>query len=169
MAPELATTDVRGGALRLLTTGLYVLTTCVEDMIHSATIAWVSQVSAEPTLVMVALRRNSHLAQSVRQAHRFALNILAAEQAALAAQFFVHHAEPAATSTISGFGFRPGMGHCPLLTDAMAWLECRVAAELPSPGDHVLVLGEVTGAGMRHQGQPMVLWATPWSYGGTTG
>ena len=33
---------------------------------------------------MVALRRNSHLAQAVRKAHRFALNILAEDQQELA-------------------------------------------------------------------------------------
>jgi flavin reductase (DIM6/NTAB) family NADH-FMN oxidoreductase RutF len=53
-----------------------------------------------------------------------------------------------------------------LITDALAWLECRLDAELPNPGDHNLLLGEVTGAGIRRMGKPIVLWETPWSYGG---
>ena len=36
-------TDVRNDALRLLSNGLYVLTACVGDMIHAATISWASQ------------------------------------------------------------------------------------------------------------------------------
>ena len=48
----------------------------------------------------------------------------------------------------------------------MAWLECKLVAEPASPGDHALMLGEVTGAGVRRQAQPMVLHDTPWSYGG---
>jgi flavin reductase (DIM6/NTAB) family NADH-FMN oxidoreductase RutF len=167
MTPEQTTTDVRSDALRLLTNGLYILTTCVEDVIHSATVSWVSQVSAQPALVLVALRRNSRLAQAVRQAHRFALNILEADQEALAQRFFTHHSEPAAATRVAGLAARPGAGHCPLLTDALAWLECRLAAELTSPGDHTLMLGEVTGAGVRRQGQPLALGMTPWRYGGT--
>jgi flavin reductase (DIM6/NTAB) family NADH-FMN oxidoreductase RutF len=169
MATEQALTDVRSDALRLLTSGLYILTTCVEDTLHGATVVWVSQVSSEPLLVLVALRRNSHLAQAVRKAHRFALNILAADQGALAERFFKHLTAPAASANLQGFAYRSTTGHCPLLTDSMAWLECRMAAEPESPGDHALFLGEVTGAGVRRQGQPMVLWDTTWSYGGKTG
>ena len=169
MTPEQALTDVRSDALRLLTSGLYVLTTCVEDTLHGATVVWVTQVSSEPLLVLVALRRNSHLAQAVRKAHRFALNILAADQEALAERFFRHLTTPANSTDLQGFAYRPATGHCPLLTDAMAWLECRLAAEPESPGDHALFLGDVTGTGVRRQGQPMVLWDTTWSYGGRTG
>jgi len=168
MSPEQTSTDVRSDALRLLTNGLYVLTTCLENTIHSAAVAWVSQVSAQPPLVLVALRRNSHLAHAVRKAHRFALNILSADQETLAAQFFAYQTASAAATALSGFAVRPDVGHCPLLTDAMGWLECRVAGELATPGDHALILGEVTGAGIRRHGQPLTLWMTPWSYGGAT-
>ncbi|MDQ1300622.1 MAG: 4-nitrophenol 4-monooxygenase/4-nitrocatechol 2-monooxygenase, reductase component [Chloroflexota bacterium] len=51
-------------------------------------------------------------------------------------------------------------------TDALGWLERRFAGEPATPGDHVLILGEVTGAGVRRPGQPLPLWMTPWSYGG---
>jgi flavin reductase (DIM6/NTAB) family NADH-FMN oxidoreductase RutF len=166
MMSEQALTDVRSDALRLLSSGLYVLTTCVGDTLHGATVAWVTQVSSEPLLVLVALRRNSHLALAVRKAHRFALNILAADQEALAERFFSHATVPAVSTNLQGFAYRPATGHCPLLTDALAWLECRMAAEPESPGDHALFLGEVTGTGVRRPGQPMVLWDTTWSYGG---
>jgi flavin reductase (DIM6/NTAB) family NADH-FMN oxidoreductase RutF len=169
MTPEQALTDVRSDALRLLTSGLYVMTTCVEDTLHGATVVWVTQVSSEPLLVLMALRRNSHLAQAVRKAHRFALNILAVDQDALAEHFFDHTVTPATSIDLQGFAYRPATGHCPLLTDAMAWLECRLAAEPESPGDHALFLSEVTGTGVRREGQPMVLWDTTWSYGGKTG
>ena len=168
MTPEQAPLDVRGDALRLLTNGLYVLTTCVDDVIHSATVAWVTQVSAEPALLLVALRRNSHLAQAVRRAHRFALNILAADQPVLAEQFFNHLSVPSTSPNLSGFAFREGAGHCPLLTDTLAWLECRLAAEPESPGDHALIVGEITATGVRREGAPLVLGQTIWSYGGLT-
>ena len=166
MTPERLNTDVRNEALRLLSNGLYVLTACVGDTIHAASVSWVSQVSFQPPLVMVAFQRGSHLAQAVRKAHRFAVNILGAEQLALAESFLHHLTAPATTTDLAGQAFRHDSAHCPLLRDSLAWLECRLAAELGTPGDHVLLLGEVTGAGIRRSGQPMVLWSTPWSYGG---
>jgi flavin reductase (DIM6/NTAB) family NADH-FMN oxidoreductase RutF len=172
MTPEavqenaLQVTDVRSDALRLLSCGLYVLTTCVAGTIHAAAVSWVSQVSSEPPLVLVALRRNSHLAQAVRKAHRFALNILGSNQATLAESFLGLVTLPAEEKTIAGLAFRSSAAHCPLLTDSLGWLECRLAAEPPSPGDHCLLLGEVTGAGIRRAGVPLTLWDTPWSYGG---
>jgi flavin reductase (DIM6/NTAB) family NADH-FMN oxidoreductase RutF len=166
MTPDTPTTDVRNDALRLLSSGLYVLTACLEDSFHAATVSWVSQVSFQPPLVMVALQRNSHLAHAVRKAHRFAVNILGVGQEALAERFFTHLTAPMGEPSLAGLSVRSGAGHCPLLTDALAWLECRLAAEPPSPGDHHLLLGELTAAGTRRQGKPLALWETPWSYGG---
>jgi flavin reductase (DIM6/NTAB) family NADH-FMN oxidoreductase RutF len=159
-------TDVRSDALRLLSSGLYVLTTCVADTIHAAAVSWVSQVSFEPPLVLVALRRNSHLAHAVSKTHRFALNILGSNQASLAEPFLGLVTLPAEERTIAGLAFRSSAAHCPLLTDSLGWLECRLAAEPPTPGDHCLLLGEVTGAGIRRADAPLTLWDTPWTYGG---
>jgi flavin reductase (DIM6/NTAB) family NADH-FMN oxidoreductase RutF len=164
MTPD-AVTDVRGDALRLLSSGLYILTACSADTIHAAAVSWVSQVSFQPLLVSVALRRNSHLAHAVRKGHRFALNILASDQMALAEPFLGSVSLPAGDPTLAGLAFRSSAAHCPLLTDALGWLECRLAAEPPTPGDHCLMLGEVTGAGIRRAGVPLTLWSTPWSYG----
>jgi flavin reductase (DIM6/NTAB) family NADH-FMN oxidoreductase RutF len=165
MTPE-AVTDVRGDALRLLSSGLYVLTACSAGTVHATAVSWVSQVSFQPPLVLVALRRNSYLAQAVRKGHRFALNILDADQEALAEPFLASVSLPAGDPTLAGLAFRSSAAHCPLLTDALGWLECRLAAEPPTPGDHCLLLGEVTGAGVRRAGAPLVLRDTPWSYGG---
>jgi flavin reductase (DIM6/NTAB) family NADH-FMN oxidoreductase RutF len=160
------TADLRSEALRLLTNGVYILTACLGDTIHAVTVTWVSQVSFQPPLVLTALRRNSHMVNAVRKARRFALNIIAPDQELLAERFFQHVTIPDTSPDLSGYAFRPSPAHCPLLTDALGWLECRVAAEPPTPGDHSLILGEVTQAGVRRPGAPMVLYHTPWSYGG---
>ena len=159
-------TDVRSEALRLLSGGLFVLTSCADDAIHAAAVSWVSQVSSQPALVLVALRRNSHLAQAVRRSHRFALNIPGRDQEDIARRFLSHQVFSSTGSELADRAFRMSPSHCPLLTDTLAWLECRFAAEPSSPGDHCLVLGEVTGAGVRREGPPLSLLDTPWSYGG---
>lgn len=169
MAPETAASDVRTEALNLLSNGVYVLTAATADTLHAATVTWAVQVSFQPALVMVALRRNSHLAQAVRKAHRFALNMLAEDQRELAQRFFTHYSVPAEPAGGPDWPFRFTLGKCPLLTEGVAWLECKLVAEPPSPGDHALMLGEVSGAGVRRQAKPMVLRDTPWSYGGIKG
>lgn len=169
MTPEPATTDVRTEALNLLSSGVYVLTAAAADSLHAATVTWAGQVSFQPALVLVALRRNSHLAQAVRKAHRFALNILAEDQKQVAERFFTHHTLPADAAGGPDSPFRMTVGKCPLLTDGIAWLECKLVAEPPSPGDHALMLGEVSGAGVRRPARPMALYDTPWSYGGIKG
>jgi flavin reductase (DIM6/NTAB) family NADH-FMN oxidoreductase RutF len=144
MAPDAATSDVRTEALHLLSNGIYVLTAAAADTFHAATVTWAVQVSFQPALVLVALRRNSHLAQAVRKAHRFALNILAEDQQAVAERFFTNYAVPAEPGNGPPIGgsptggpssgppdwpFRLTVGKCPLLTDGMAWLECKLVAE----------------------------------------
>src|SRR5512135_1416750 len=119
-------TDVRNEALRRIANGVYILTTCLGEQIHAATVTWVSQVSFQPPLVLVALQKNSRLAHTVRKAHRFALNLLEADQAPLASMFFEHTAVSAAGQDLAGFSFRYDPAHCPLLTDCAAWLECRL-------------------------------------------
>lgn len=166
MTPDTPTNDVRTEALNFLSNGVYVLTAASADQVHAATVTWASQVSFQPTLVMVALRRNSHLAQAVRKAHRFALNMIAEDQRELAARFFSHFTASPEGTPGSDWPFRLTLGKCPLLTEGMAWLECKLVAEPASPGDHASMLGEVTGAGVRRQGKPMILYDTPWSYGG---
>ena len=169
MTPEAAASDVRTEALNLLSNGVYVLTAGTPDTLHAATVTWAVQVSFQPALVVVALRRNSHLAQAVRKAHRFALNILGEDQSDVAQRFFTHFTLPAESAGAQESPFRLTVGKCPLLTDGLAWLECKLVAEPTSPGDHALMLGEVSGAGVRRQARPMILHDTPWSYGGIKG
>lgn len=166
MTPDTPANDVRTEALNYLSNGVYVLTAATGDTVHAATVTWASQVSFQPALIMVALRRNSHLAQAVRKAHRFALNIVAHDQHDLVARFFSHFAAEPQAAPSPEWPFRFTLGKCPLLIEGLAWLECKLVAEPPSPGDHALMLGEVTGAGVRRQGRPMILRDTPWSYGG---
>ena len=160
--------DVRRDALSLITNGLYVLTSRTDDSVHAITVSWVTQVSAQPPTVLVALRRNSHLSAAVHKAKRFALNILASDQDELAEKFFRHVVIAQPTGALEDAPFRLGQARVPLLTDAMAWIECRLIGSPESSGDHELVLGEVIGSGVRRQEAPMVLWQTPWTYGSHT-
>ena len=54
-------TGTRKKTLRLLSNGVYVLTSRSEDRYGAATVSWVSQASFKPPLIMVAVRRESNV------------------------------------------------------------------------------------------------------------
>jgi flavin reductase (DIM6/NTAB) family NADH-FMN oxidoreductase RutF len=47
----------------------------------------------------------------------------------------------------------------------LGWVECRVVTTLPA-GDHTLALGEVIGAGVEHEGEPLTLSEAGFKYAG---
>ena len=51
-------------------------------------------------------------------------------------------ATPAGTDRFAGLDWQPGHRGIPLLTDALATLECEIVAEHPT-GDHWIVVGRV--------------------------
>jgi flavin reductase (DIM6/NTAB) family NADH-FMN oxidoreductase RutF len=166
------TTDsalVRADVFRLLSNGVYILSAYDGESLHAATVTWVTQVSFQPPLILVALRRNSHLGAAIHRAHRYAVNILEKGQEKVAETFFSHQVGTPQADALAGFPVRTSQTKCPLLTAAIAWMECRLADELATSGDHTLVLGEVTATGIRRQGTPLLLGDTPWSYGRLVG
>lgn len=139
--------DAKRTSLRMIPYGLYVLTAAVEaEKAAAAAVTWVTQASFEPPLVVACVRVDSFVHDVVEEAGAFALNVLAKDQEEIAVQFFKPN-EPEGM-TIGGYSFQFGEAGCPLLDDAPAYIECKVAGALKE-GDHTVFLGEVVGAGVR--------------------
>ena len=68
---------------------------------------------------------------------RFGVNVLGRQHERFAAR-----ATPAGADRFAGLDWEPGRGGAPLLTDALATLECEIVAEHPA-GDHWIVVGRV--------------------------
>ena len=92
-------------------------------------------VSLEPPLVAWSLGTRSGSLPAFLAAPRFAINILAANQEAIARRF----TGPAA-DRFAGVGWTPGLGGIPLLDGCLARLECRTARRIEA-GDHWLLFG----------------------------
>ncbi len=170
MVPESeSTTDVRQGvrqAMRTLTYGLYVLTTAVNGEAHAATVTWVTQISFQPRLVAVGLKRDTRMYEVVKQAGLFCLNVVGEGQEKLAATFFKFvEADPQAR-TIGGYAYELHEMGAPVLPETAAWIICRVTEEASPRGDHALVIGEVVAGGVNPDRRPLALRDTPWSYAG---
>lgn len=155
----------KSAPLRLISYGLYILTTQANGELNGASVSWLTQISFEPKLVLVALRKGTRIQTMVRPGGYFVIHIPGRHQAEMVNTFF----KPANVEggRLSGYAYRLSPHSCPILVDAIGWFECRVVAEHGEQGDHVLVIGEVVGGDVRPEaGEPLALRDTPWSYGG---
>jgi flavin reductase (DIM6/NTAB) family NADH-FMN oxidoreductase RutF len=154
---------VRKKALRMLTYGLCVATSGNEGTPAAGTINWVSQSSFSPPWVMMAIKADSGLYQAIVESRIFAVHIVGKSQKEMAMAFF-KGAIPSG-GTLNGYRVETGETGAPLLVDAPAWFECRVVSEV-NGGDHVIFVGEVVGAGVRNDAEPLTLRDTGLFYGG---
>lgn len=157
--------EVKKKTLRLLTYGLYVLTATAGEEVAAGTVNWLSQASFTPPLVMVGVKADSRLHALIERSHRFAVNILAADQKDVASAFF--RPSQVEGHRINGYPFEPGPEtNAPLLLDLPAWFEARVT-DAVKRGDHTVFVAEVVNAGLRRpEARPLVMWDTGWFYGG---
>ena len=150
-------------ALRLFTYGLYAVTTGTAEEWNAFTANWLSQVSFDPPLLALSVENASVSLPMIRTTGVFAVNVYAEDQRGLAGQLGKSRAKHA--EKLAGLRHEIGETGCPLLTDALAWVECRVDSETPA-GDSTLVLGRVVGAGVRRQGEPLTMRAAGFKHAG---
>jgi len=134
-------------ALGNITYGIYVLTSFYKEEINGMIASWVSQVSYDPLLIMVAVHPNRYSHYLIAKSGCFALHVLAADQSNLLGRF----KGPDPKGKFSSIQWQRGQTGCPVLKECMAYFECRVTAEY-TPGNHTLFLGEVLEANVLARG-----------------
>jgi len=155
---------VKQKTLRLLSNGVYVLTSRSGDRYGAATITWVSQASFRPPLIMAAVRRESKVFQCLSESGYAVLHILGDRQQDLARRFF--YPTHAAGRTINGEAFMEGRTAAPILPILPAYVECRLERTVETEGDYAVVILSVVEADCRDTVQPLTPADTPWKYGG---
>lgn len=151
-------------ALRMLSNGMYVITSRSGDSYGAATITWVSQASFTPPLIMAAVRRDSNVFKCMAQSQIAAIHILADYQQKLAQRFFAP--TQAQDGTINGEPITAGKTSAPILLEAPAYVECKVRQIVNEEGDHAIVVLEVVEAECRQTVRPLTIGNSPWHYGG---
>jgi len=120
-------------------TGVTVVTSVGDDGEPVGTTASaVTSLSLEPPLVLVCFDRASLTLQAIRTHGAFVVNVLAAPQQHLSANF----ARRGLAAAWDGVRHRPGPTGSPRLQGVLAVLECTVENRLPG-GDHEIVVGRV--------------------------
>jgi flavin reductase (DIM6/NTAB) family NADH-FMN oxidoreductase RutF len=141
-------------ALGRIPSGLFVLTLRRGEMETGMLTSWVQQCAFEPPYLSIALKRNRPIMAHLTDGSLFTLNILDHSQTDMVAHF--------------GRGFdlgqpafleldilRPDDASAPVLSEALAYLQCRVSGRF-GVGDHELILGMVLGGKLLNDCPPMV-------------
>ncbi|WP_424214266.1 flavin reductase family protein [Streptomyces sp. BI20] len=116
-----------------------------------------SSVSLDPPLVCFCPARTSSTWPLIRAAGAFAVNILAADQRELCRGFAVTGGDK-----FAGVDWTPAGNGAPLLTGALATVECELA-EVIEGGDHLIALGRVTALRAHRETDPLLYFRR--SYG----
>jgi flavin reductase (DIM6/NTAB) family NADH-FMN oxidoreductase RutF len=150
-------------ALRMITYGLYVVSTRQGDTLNAAAVNWITQASFKPPLVAMGLKRDSETFVHMKDSGIFSISMLESGQKDMAFDLFrptVHEG-----NKLNGYGYETAETGAPIFTDAPAWVEGKVT-DIVERGDHAVVIGEVTNAGVRREASPLTLAETGVYYGG---
>lgn len=125
--------------------GVVVITTHSGDRdrpgLRGMTVSAVASLSLDPPMLLVCLNAASGTQEAVRTTGRYAVNILAEHQAELARRF----ARPGNDDKFDGVDVRKGITGVPVLSGALAVLECEVVEEVAG-GTHRVFLSRVAHA-----------------------
>ena len=150
--------------LRLLTNGMYILTSRDGLTLGAATVTWVSQSSFKPPLLMAAVRKDSSVFRCLVKSRIAALHILGSHQQSIAQKFF--SPTKADGVALNGEPFFEGKTSAPILKNLHAYLECKVVDVREEYGDHAIVVLQVVEAELLKPVEPLTIPGSPWEYGG---
>src|SRR2546425_5567367 len=120
--------------------GVTVITTREQGTNYGLTASAMTSLTLDPPMLLVCINKNTGTQAAISRTRTFGVNILDLDQAHLAYQF----AKPQ-SNKFEGVDFSYGSLGVPLLTGALARIECRVAADVEA-GTHKVFLAEVESA-----------------------
>ena len=118
-------------------TGVTVASTRVGDDLWGMTANAVTSLSLDPPLVLLAVVRGTQSHAQFLEGECFALSILAEHQESISSRFAGKGPKDFADLEI-----RTAVTGAPILTDALAWVDCRLESVLPG-GDHDTLLNSI--------------------------
>ncbi|MBS67931.1 MAG: flavin reductase [Pseudomonas sp.] len=139
-------------ALGHYASGITVITSLIDDEPLGFTCQSFYSVSMSPPLVSFSVMANSYSYPKMRQAGRFAVNILSGEQIQISNTF----ARQGADKWHDVEWQESPLGN-PIIGGSLHWLDCEIHAEHVA-GDHLIVIGEVKALNLEEAAtvQPLV-------------
>jgi flavin reductase (DIM6/NTAB) family NADH-FMN oxidoreductase RutF/CheY-like chemotaxis protein len=137
---EVSTQDILFSSI---TNGVYIVTVSDQGQINGVTTPWVSQLSYDPPMVMVAIAPLRKCHEMITNSGQFSLNILASGQVDVAARFALTTGRE--MDKFEGVVPQRTPAGNPLLSGVFAYIDCELVKTV-AVGDHSLFVGEVIGA-----------------------
>jgi len=118
---------------------------------NAAPVSFVSPLSADPALLMIALRPERHTLANIREMKDFVLNLPGEKllnQAMICSKPFpkgVSEIKEAKLTEVKAKKVK-----APRIAECLAWIECKFSQEYPT-GDHQLIIGEILVAEIKDE------------------
>ncbi|BEL08089.1 hypothetical protein Q0Z83_062800 [Actinoplanes sichuanensis] len=139
--------------------GVCLVTTVGPHGMHGMTASSFSSVSLDPPMVSVCLGNHLPSRALLGAAGRFAISFLGRDQAHIGRRFAGQ--DRSVTDRFAGLDWTITPNGCPVLSEAVAWLDCTVAHAYPG-GDHTIFVGAVTGAALPRVTAPLLFHSRNW-------
>lgn len=123
-----------------LSCGVYVVGVAHGQRRNAFTAAWVAQISYRPLLLALSVNPQNFSCDLIRSGHAFAVSVLSQGQLHLAQHFGTRSGRT--DDKLAGIRWRTAQTGAPILSDAMAYFDCRLHFTRRA-GDHLLVVGKI--------------------------
>ncbi len=128
-------------ALGRISGGLYIITAKKGDLKGAMLASWVSQASFQPLGLTIAVAKDRAIESMMQVGDRFVLNVLEEGNYQGLMKHFLKRFPPGA-DRFAGVKTQPAENGSPILTDALAYIECKVASRMEL-SDHWIVYATV--------------------------
>ena len=128
-------------ALGRISGGLYIITAKKGDIKGAMLASWVSQASFQPLGLTIAVAKDRAIESLMQVGDRFVLNILEEGNYQGLMKHFLKRFPPGA-DRFAGVKTQPAENGSPILTDALAYIECKVSSRMEL-SDHWVVYATV--------------------------
>lgn len=121
-----------------ITHGVYIVGVTHHGEDNAFTAAWLMQLSFDPLLLALSINPRHRSYALLMGGTVFSVNVLGEGQINLAK----HFGQPAGANKLAGVPWCRKTTGAPVLSDAIAYFDCRLRHRVPA-GDHELVIGQV--------------------------
>ncbi|MDD5224477.1 MAG: flavin reductase family protein [bacterium] len=147
-------TSKETNGLRLLTYGIYFLGCRAGDSVNGMIASWVMQVSFQPRLIAVGVKKERRSHDLIRDGGVFSLCVLDKNQSGQMGLF--KGEKRIDDKTIEGVPYEKLKTGAPVLKECVGFVECKLVQSVET-GDHTVFVGEVINEGVRG-GDPLTTW-----------
>lgn len=128
-------------ALGRISGGLYIITAQKGNVSGAMLASWVAQASFKPLGISIAVAKDRAIESLMHVDDKFVLNVLEEGNYQALMRHFLKRFPPGA-DRFAGIKTQPATNGCPILTDALAYLECEVVSRMEL-SDHYIVYASV--------------------------